>query len=160
MGFFSWKFADVKQRLKIGREAYVPVAPCFHDTYGVQIHTHYYDGYGHFGKYDIYDLVADWNRKYLAENPSHYLPGQEEKVSAASWYKYYADLSLSKKEIEELMSKEEGYKWEYRYIGIHIACYNEDNASLEYPIKICKYAKNAVYDDLPASDRDPMQGCD
>ena len=44
-----------------------------------------------------------------------------------------------------------------RYIGIKIACYDEQNASLRYPIKIT-HDPNAVYEDCEPSPGDPNQG--
>ena len=44
-----------------------------------------------------------------------------------------------------------------RNVGIHIACYDEQNASLRYPIKIT-HDPHAVYEDCPASPNDPNQG--
>lgn len=49
-----------------------------------------------------------------------------------------------------------GDHWE-RNIGIDIACGNERNAALKFPIKICK-EKPACYESLLASKRDPHQG--
>ena len=49
----------------------------------------------------------------------------------------------------------EDYK---REIGINLACYDEDNASLPYPIKIT-YDETAVYEDCEISLSDPNQGC-
>ncbi len=159
MGCFSRKFSDVPGRLIIGKRAIVPIPPCFQDKYGVsQIKENSYDGHGRYGCYDIYDLVADWNREFLSQNPDLYLPGQEEVVSNFPWYPFYADLSLSPEDIDRKMH-EITNDFEYRYIGIAISCYDEDNEKMKYPIKICKFEKNAIYDNLPASKRDPMQGC-
>lgn len=44
-----------------------------------------------------------------------------------------------------------------RSIGINIACYDEENTALKYPIKICK-DKPVRYDFLPVSNSDPNQG--
>ena len=44
-----------------------------------------------------------------------------------------------------------------REIGIDIACYDEQNADLPYPIKITHDA-NAVYEDCEPSPADPCQG--
>ena len=45
-----------------------------------------------------------------------------------------------------------------REIGIDIACYDEQNASLPYPIKI-SHDGTAVYEECRASLSDPDQGC-
>lgn len=44
-----------------------------------------------------------------------------------------------------------------RHIGIDIACYNEQNAALRYPIKIT-HDPDAVYEDCVYSHNDPNQG--
>lgn len=44
-----------------------------------------------------------------------------------------------------------------RLIGIHIACYNEDNSELRYPIKVT-YDPNVTYNSVGYSPRDPNQG--
>lgn len=44
-----------------------------------------------------------------------------------------------------------------RIIGIEIACYDEDNAKLKYPIKIT-HDSTAIYEDCEYSPADPAQG--
>lgn len=164
MGLFSWMFADLdnKENLRIHMEAHVPCPD------GSVIYTNRYDGYGHFGGFDIYELVADWNREFLSENPGYVIPSRKAaiqtrkstilKISDFSWYPLYADLSISKGEIGDRLLKETGKDWfEYRQIGIEIACYDEDNEALPYPIKICRYPGNN-YNNVPASKGDPEQG--
>ena len=46
---------------------------------------------------------------------------------------------------------------DWRWIGIELACYDEDNAALPYPIKIT-YDVNAVYEYCAPSLSDPNQG--
>lgn len=56
---------------------------------------------------------------------------------------------------EELRAK---YGSDYlRLIGITIACYDEDNAALKYPIKIT-HSANAIYEECEPSPGDPDQG--
>ena len=136
MGCFSWKFADKnnKRRLKIDGAAYV-LCPD-----GTILYEQFYNGYGDFAGKDIYDLAADWNREYLSQNPEFIIKSCGRMVSSFKWYLYYADLKLSPKEIEKRL-REDGIWYdstEYRDIGISIACYDEDNAALPYPIKICQ----------------------
>ena len=167
MGLFSWMFADTdnKENLRIHKEAQVPCPD------GKVIICSSYNGYGSFGGHDIYELVANWNRKYLASHPEHgipskidYLKGHPDykdkrtKVSEMAWYPYYANLSLSPAEVVEQTKSACNWEFfEYRQIGIDIACYDEDNEALPYPIKICKNA-NGGYDSFPASKSDPEQG--
>lgn len=44
-----------------------------------------------------------------------------------------------------------------RFVGIQIACYDEQNEKLRYPIKIT-HDPNAVYEDCKPSPNDPHQG--
>ena len=44
-----------------------------------------------------------------------------------------------------------------REIGISIACYDKDNAKIEYSIKIT-HDKDAIYEDYKHSLSDPNQG--
>lgn len=161
MGCFSWRFADKnnKRRLKIDRAAYVMCPD------GGILYEPCYNGYGDFAGKDIYDLVADWNRKFLSQNPDFVIKSIGREISSYNWYLYYANLEFSPKEIERRL-REDGI-WngctEYRDIGICIACEDEDNAALPYPIKICQskpVGTAAYYQGLPASEGDPYQGCD
>lgn len=192
MGEFSWCYCDMgkvpqrdfgsyievrpqkKQRLLMGRPGSVLIPEEFGGK-ARQIDEESYYGYGRFCGQDIYDLVADWNRKWLSEHPEWVRPSDirhhnaAEPVSCKSWYPFYADLSLSREEMMwkwiEAMKQRPGtpeyegrfgYR-EYRSIGIHIACYDDDNAALPFPIKIAKNA-NSVYENCPPSLEDPYQG--
>ena len=173
MGYFSWMFADKANvyALKIDERGVLLcpdgkeyVEPC-------------YEGYGMFGDVDVYDLVADWNRKFLAANPNFpiyqhgaipfkledgsffYFKGPTtQPVSSYPWYKHYANLKNSREDIVRLMKEETGEFFEYRHIGIEISCYDDQNAALPYPIKVA--SKTGLdYPSLPASEGDPNQGC-
>ena len=69
MGQFSWIYADTNMQLmsNLRADTYLLVPPVFQDEYGKSIYEPYYDGYGNFGGYDVYDLIAEWNREYLSE---------------------------------------------------------------------------------------------
>lgn len=60
--------------------------------------------------------------------------------------------------VAELGNKFSPYRTEIRSIGIDIACYDEDNASLPYPIKITSKKTGICYEELPPSKWDPEQG--
>lgn len=157
MGQFSWldcmnHETQIIDDLELDVFALVPAV-----FGGKNIRETCYDGYGHFGGYDIYDLVADWNRKYLSEHPEFVLPHRMKMVSECEWYPFYSDLSLSPADITEKMMEITGKFWEYRWIGIDLACYDEDNAALPYPIKIT-YNALATYELQEASLSDPNQG--
>lgn len=67
MGQFSWIYSDTGKQLldDVEADAYLLVPKPFQKEYGKSIHETFYDGYGNFGEYDVYDLVALWNRDYL-----------------------------------------------------------------------------------------------
>lgn len=54
------------------------------------------------------------------------------------------------------MKAKYGSDWK-RILGIAVACYDEQNAALKYPIKIAS-TNQCKYEDLPASKSDPNQG--
>ena len=165
MGMFSWMYADTnnKKSLKVGGKAYVPCPN------GEIIVENYYDGYGHFQGYDIYDLVADWNKNHISdknikkpvredypivENGNEYFKFAMENY--AKKVKRIIDFAILEKS-DEYMMENYGEDWK-REIGIDIACYDEDNEKLKYPIKICM-EKPKRYDFVPASNGDPNPGC-
>lgn len=82
------------------------------------------------------------------------------------WYPVIADLSIPfeqlcdalDKHLRENVSEYRPYMSEIRGVGIDIACYDEDNAALPYPIKITRKMRGVHYEDLPASKTDPEQG--
>lgn len=173
MGQFSWLDCKTGEQVldNFPRKVYVLVPKEFG---GGHIEENFYDGYGHFGGKDIYDLVADWNREYISNTPEHLFPhslheygwmrqciatgrheGWSVEVTAfeKKWYKAYSDLSKTR---EQVVAEVEGV-YEWRYIGIDLACYDEDNAALPFPIKITHDA-DAVYEDCEPSERDPNQG--
>lgn len=122
MGQFSWLDCnDSSQILDNHKEDVYVLIP--KEFGGGHIHEECYDGYGNFGGNDIYDLVVDWNRKYLKDHPDYRTPhGIKEpsyvyeqlkstydklglempkecmkefgrKVSEYTWYECYSDLS-------------------------------------------------------------------
>lgn len=140
MGQFSWLDCKTGEQIVDDkrRNVYVLVPSEFRDKYGERILETRYDGYGDFGGYDIYDLVVDWNEKYLDEY-------RKDKTFICDWLQSYDS-------VEEAFAK-----MEKRDIGISIACYDEDNAKLRYPIKIT-HDERAVYEWCPPSKSDPNQG--
>ena len=179
MGQFSWLDCISGKQIvddKV-KDVYVLIPKEFG---GGHIVEHCYDGYGDFGGYDIYDLVATWNRKILSEKPNYFFPYAIKRAQWISekygwksdyseridiqihnkeWYEFYKDLNFSEEEVINAMIAKCNlkYPYEWRYIGIDIACYDEDNAALPYPIKIT-YDANAVYEYCAPSLSDPNQG--
>ncbi len=122
---------------------------------GTEYTVDHYNGYGMFGMKDAYDLVAEWNRKDL---PELFQKKTEEKTFGCSLIdvaKLYAS-GASDEEITEYARKlaDEGKIQPYlvddwkRNIGIAIACEDEDNMSLRYPLKIVTTRDVVRYEDL------------
>lgn len=140
MGSFSWLFADTNntKNLRANRRGYVACPD------GTFICEPSYETYGIFDGKDIYDLVVDWNRKFIAENPDHLLPHVHcwtkdgalvrttYRLKDFPWYPVVADLSIP-------------------FEDLH-------NASLPYPIKITSKKTGICYEELPPSKWDPEQG--
>ena len=162
MGFFSWCFCDTTKtmkcakRLAVGKKGYLLIPKDFGSGHIEETH---YGGYGIFGRQDVYDLVAIWNREYMAAHPGFVLPSYGE-IRKKSWYRLYADTSIPIEELEgRLRADKDCYPYmELREIGIALACYDEDNAALPYPIKVAGKARS-VYEACMPSVADPKQGC-
>lgn len=150
MGQFSWLDCKTKEQVFDNeiRDVFALVPKEFADKYGEGGHIKEvcYDGYGRFGGYDIYDLIADWNREFI---PIMLMYNEKGK-----WVN-----GLSENEIEVLKAFYEGKEISCpkRHIGISMACYDSDNRKLFYPIKIT-YNKYATYEYCEPSLSDPNQG--
>lgn len=156
MGQFSWLDCVTEAQIvddKV-KDVYVLIPKEFG---GGHIVEHCYDGYGHFGGKDIFDLVADWNRKDLSENSDFIFPYSNEQIKNKDWYEFYADPNLTREEVVEKTKEKSNRFFEWRYIGIALSCYDEDNEALPYPIKIT-YDETAKYEWNTPSKSDPNQG--
>lgn len=150
MGQFSWLYSDTGKQMVDGRskKSYLLVPEEFQDEYGRWIEEDCYDGYGRFGKYDVYDLIAIWNRDaipnvILLAKKGHWKCGMFVKEEILT--EFYENGSVLSDP-----------KFELRRIGIMLACYDEDNARLDYPIKITE--RPMAYKDAQPSESDPNQG--
>ena len=159
MGCFSWMFADRgnQERLRIGSRGYVACPD------GRYIETSSYGGYGCFNGHDVYELVVEWNRAKLKEILA------DRKIQTSVCEKPFY---MTEKFVESLMESDERAQeyindrvnpdsylitdWK-RNLGIYLACYDKDNESLPFPIKITK-STDYSYEELPASEGDPDQG--
>lgn len=178
MGQFSWLDCVSGKQIvddKV-KDVYVLIPKEFG---GGHIVEHCYDGYGNFGGHDIFDLVATWNRKVLANKPNFIFPyavcrakyisenykwdsEYSERIDIQlrnkDWYEAYSNLELTDKEVVETNKEKLGnWRSEWRMIGIDLACYDEDNEALPFPIKIT-YDKHACYELCSPSKSDPNQG--
>ncbi len=70
MGFFSWLYSDTNKPMKCTRsmDSYLLVPPEFQEEYGEYVYERNYDGLGYMGLYNVYELVAIWNRNHLNTN--------------------------------------------------------------------------------------------
>ena len=147
MGQFSWIYSDTNKQLIDNRKAdtYLLVPKPFQEKYGKAIYESCYDGYGRFGRYDVYDLIPEWNKEMI--------PEIIHRIKAGNW-----KCSTSEKDITNLQNYYEGkpITCELRWLGIVMACYDEDNFALEYPIKIT--TKEMEYENARPSESDPNQG--
>lgn len=147
MGQFSWIYSDTNKQVVDNREAdtYLLVPEPFQGKYGRAIYESCYDGYGRFGRYDVYDLIVEWNKEMI--------PEIIEKILAGEW-----ECSVGEIELENLRKYFDGEDTSIpvRELGIIFACYNEDNFRLKYPIKIT--SKEMDYALAKPSKSDPEQG--
>lgn len=156
MGFFSWLASDTGRSISncYSNRGALPVYLLVPNEFGGEaIYEEKYDGYGEFGGCDVYELVAKWNRKFLASNPDYIVPHSKMKISEFNWYSDYANLNIKWEDLKEKLSN---IKIEIRLIGIDIACYDEDNIKLPFPIKLVE--KECNYDNAKASINDDCQG--
>ena len=157
MGQFSWLDCKTGEQVldDVFRDVYVLIPRRFG---GGRIVEHCYNGYGEFGGLDIYELVATWNKGMIPEILRRADAGAWEydidEAERAALMEFY-DTRDPEDWYEE--SYTAMYDGELRDIGIIMACYDRDNASLEYPIKITHDA-GAIYESCGPSDRDPNQG--
>lgn len=167
MGSFSWYASDTHRAIRSANP--FPVYALQPD--GEPLLEKKYDGDGRFGGQDIYELVADWNRKFLAEHPSFliaqhgvvwsgengaYFPAPLRRVDSFDWYPLYADLTKSRRDIEHELYECGTPFWDYRHIGIEIACGDDRNTALPFPIKLVEVS--VPYAEAAASKIDPEQG--
>ena len=168
MGSFSWYASDTKRAIRSSNP--FPVYALRPD--GEPLLETDYEGYGEFGGEDIYNLVADWNRQYMAEHPefvvvqhggywdrakNDFVHNPDKQIREFAWYPVYADLTKTRQDIEQYMKEVHGRAtFEYRHIGIELACYDDQNGNLPFPIKLVE--KPVPYAAAGMSYLDPAQG--
>lgn len=193
MGQFSWLYSDTNKQVVDNKEAdaYLLVPEPYQEEYGKYILETCYDGYGHFGNNDVYELVALWNRKNMPLNTSAVKEPElsdfdglldfekeelrkkgandndiekadkEEKNKCYEIAKerYHRELQMLcdfKADTPDEIMKQKYGKDFLRIIGIDIACEDEDNFALKFPIKITSVEMS--YSSANPSKSDPYQG--
>ncbi len=191
MGYFTWTFANRKvkslgygyassSKLGYGYKGYIAL-PKGSEIVGENvvenssghkfIKEEFYDGYGMFGSFDVYNVVVDINKGYIKEalkkqfvarlkRTNHSEKEMECDKIVYDFYLEIADLVDNNADEDKIIHKFMEYEnvgygfakeeWK-RYLGIHISCYKEDNELLKYPLKIVSSIRNIVYEDLPIS---------
>ena len=133
MGSFSWNKAD--KLTAIENIAYgTSFKFLIPKEFGGGFIKDNYQDYGHLGtstRYDMYELLAFWNKadglKYDGEYP--------------------------------LMKEVDDYTDDNRKLGIDIGCYDEEILKLKYPLKLVSASFKGTYEDLETcSLGDPYQG--
>ena len=101
MGQFSWLYADTYEQVVDGKYAdtYLLVPKPFQEQFGKAIYEDCYDGYGHFGSYDVYELVALWNRDNL--------PSSTKAMHEPQIFEYDGLYSFEKEELRKKGFSEE-----------------------------------------------------
>lgn len=146
MGQFSWVYSDTRKAMKDNKRAdsYLLVPPPFQEKYGKYILEECYDGYGHFGRWDIYKLIAEWNREHI--------PEIIKMIKAGKW-----ECRTDEGDIKILQEFYQNQPVpDRRWVGILMGCYTKDNKRLQYPIKITTVPME--YEEAKPSRSDPNQG--
>lgn len=137
MGSFSWNKADKLTNIEnVACDS--PFKFLIPKEFGGGFIKDHYQDYGYLGtkddgepKYDMYELLAFWNK--------------------ADDLKFNGEYPLMK-EIDEYTDRN-------RNEGIAIGCYDEDILKLKYPLKLVSASFNGTYEDLKTcSLGDPDQG--
>lgn len=156
MGQLSWMYADVLGSMPIGvtQDSYLLVPERFQDKYGEWIKEECYDGHSNMGGYDVYELVAEWNREDLY----YYLFTNEGDENITKIARIYTE--FGEDVVESYLStvnyfNDEWYKGWKRILGLCIALHSEWNACLPYPIKIVS-SPIWGYDEVESSDNAPI----
>lgn len=159
MGYFTWTLAN-KKPVKLQNGEYATSCKLKYGQYGAilcpdntLIKEPCYEGYGMFDDKDVFDLVVDWNKNYLADItrniPSTYPTDDDIKKAAIAYQEdRFSDLDSI---VTRLAKKIPCLKSEWkRWVGIMITD-GERNETIPYPIKIVSLHKPIPYNDLAPS---------
>lgn len=145
MGSFSWLRANINtEKANIAEgDKFACLIP---KEFGGGYIEDTYQDYGNLGtkedgspKYDMYELLAFWNKDRPYFHLSYTGAGKTVKDNL-----YYNGDFPNLKEIDEFTDAN-------RSIGIDIGCYDREIDRLKYPLKLVSvsYAKNHTYEDCP-----------
>jgi len=142
LGSFSWLKADTLTKVAnvVSGTTFKFLIP---KEFGGGFIQEEYQDYGHLGKkedgsykYDMYELLAFWNKESLPAN---------KKLQYAGKF--------------PLLKEVDQYTRENRRLGIDIGCYRNQIDKLKYPLKLVSASYNGTYEDLTTcSYGDPYQG--
>lgn len=176
MGVFSWCTSDTKKSIPCCMPfGGLPSTVYLLNPFGEPYKETNYEGYGEFGGHDVYDLVVEWNRKYLSpellskpKRSDYELGAEGDMYYARAIQKYdmtcraindYSQGSTDEYMFEKygkVLGYGDGSDWK-RCLGIQLACNDEDHVKLKYPIKIVEHPME--YDKAGISPGCPFQGC-
>ena len=164
MGYFTFTFADkslkknkdgeYSKTCKLGYDGQNTGYIAFPDGTFSEPET-CYSGYGYIAGYEVYALVAEWNKPYIEEilkaiqkKEGKYFVTDKILAIGTAWQ------NNNQKTIDQILAGEEDCyvtpvkEWK-RTIGIAIV-HAKDVAEILYPLKIVSSRKKK-YDELPAS---------
>lgn len=153
MGQFSWLYSNTGKQMVDGKQkdSYLLVPEKFQKEMGEKwLLETCYDGYGNFCSMDIWLLAEKWNRAFIPEILKRHREGNWHCSFDEKTERSMADLYAGRRKEKDFNEEE------LRWIGICMACYDEDNFALPYPIKITD--EPMEYRDALPSESDPDQG--
>ena len=152
MGTFSWLKADglTKVANVVCDKSFKFLIPI---EFGGGFIKEKYQAYGDLGikkdgnaKYDIYELLAFWNKDML--------DNFEDTTNILEYEGLRYDGEFPK------MKEKDKYTYHNRSLGIDIGCGDDKIDKLKYPLKLVSASYKGTYEDLDTySYGDPYQGC-
>lgn len=178
MGNFSWCTSDTRKSIPCIYDGYegAPETVYLLNPFGPHYKEDGYDGYGEFGGFDVFELVAEWNRPFLSaanlrkpvrsqyaddrEGGRYYRKAMEKYNHMCEGVEAYA-AGATDEYMQAIYGKvfsysKDGSDWK-RCLGIAVGCYEEQQVKLRYPIKIVE--KPCDYEWAGISPACPYQGC-